>query len=69
VVAEEAISRGARIVDIDHAASQFAATGQRIELGRVDLTDVAPKRATAALIAFFACGSGWRLSRDSRQSC
>jgi NAD(P)-dependent dehydrogenase (short-subunit alcohol dehydrogenase family) len=41
VVAEEALSRGARVAGIDHAASQFAATAERIELAGVDLTDAA----------------------------
>jgi NAD(P)-dependent dehydrogenase (short-subunit alcohol dehydrogenase family) len=41
VVAEEALSLGARVAGIDHAASQLVATVQRIELGRVDLTDAA----------------------------
>lgn len=36
VVAEEALSRGARVAGIDHAESQFAATAQRIEFGRID---------------------------------
>src|SRR6476620_9378921 len=37
VVAEEALSRGPRVAGIDHAASQLAATAERIELGRIDL--------------------------------
>ena len=41
VVADEALARGARVAGIDHAASQFAATANRIELGGVDLTDAA----------------------------
>ncbi|MCC8956925.1 SDR family oxidoreductase [Bradyrhizobium sp. Pear77] len=41
VVAEEALSLGARVAAIDHAASQLAATAERIELGRIDLTDAA----------------------------
>ncbi|MBR0757777.1 3-oxoacyl-ACP reductase FabG [Bradyrhizobium jicamae] len=41
VVAAEALARGARVAGIDHAASQLAATADRIELGGVDLTDVA----------------------------
>ena len=41
VVTEEALSRGARVAGIDHAVSQLAATAQRIELGRIDLTDAA----------------------------
>jgi NAD(P)-dependent dehydrogenase (short-subunit alcohol dehydrogenase family) len=41
VVAEEALSRGAGVAGIDHAAPQLAATAERIELGGVDLTDAA----------------------------
>jgi len=41
VVTEQAISRGAAVAGIDHAASQMAATPQRIEIGGVDLTDAA----------------------------
>ena len=47
VVAEEALARGARVAGIDHAASQLAATADRIELGNIDLTDTA--QATAAI--------------------
>ena len=47
VVAEEALARGARVAGIDHAASQLAATADRIELGGVDLTDTV--HATAAI--------------------
>lgn len=41
VVAELAQSRGARIAGIDHAPSQLPATPERIEIGGVDLSDVA----------------------------
>ncbi len=55
VVAEEALSRGARVAGIDHAESQFAATtAQRIEFGRIDLTDAAQaKEAIDAAAAHF----------------
>ena len=41
VVVESAIARGARVAGVDHAASQAAATPERIELGGVDLSDSA----------------------------
>ena len=44
VVAGEALARGARVAGVDYAASQVAATPQRIELGGVDLTDAAQAR-------------------------
>ncbi|MDI3562455.1 3-oxoacyl-ACP reductase FabG [Bradyrhizobium sp. Arg816] len=54
VVAEEAHSRGARVAGIDHAAPQFAATAERIELGGVDLTDAAQaKKAVDAAATHF----------------
>ena len=54
VVAEEALLRSARVAGIDHAASQLAATAQRIELGRIDLTDAAQaKTAIDAAAAHF----------------
>ena len=54
VVAEEALSRGARVAGIDHAAPQLAATAERIELGRIDLTDAAQaKKAIDAAAAHF----------------
>ena len=46
VVAEGALSRGARVAGIDHAESQLAATAERIELGGVDLTDAAQAKKT-----------------------
>jgi NAD(P)-dependent dehydrogenase (short-subunit alcohol dehydrogenase family) len=39
VVAEAALARGARVAGVDHAASQVPPTGNRIELGGVDLSD------------------------------
>jgi NAD(P)-dependent dehydrogenase (short-subunit alcohol dehydrogenase family) len=54
VVAKEALSRGARVAGIDHAASRLAATAERIELGRIDLTDAAQaKKAIDAAAAHF----------------
>ena len=54
VVTEEALARGARVAGIDHAASQFAATADRIELGGVDLTDAAQaKQAIDKAFAHF----------------
>ena len=54
MVAEEALSRGARVAGIDHAASQLAATAKRVEFGRVDLTDAAQaKKAVDAAAAHF----------------
>jgi 3-oxoacyl-[acyl-carrier protein] reductase len=41
VVATSALALGARVAGVDHAASQVAATSNRIELGGVDLTDAA----------------------------
>src|SRR5260370_11927334 len=54
VVAEAAVARGARVAGVDHAASQIAATGSRIELGGVDLSDAAQaKKAIDAAAAHF----------------
>jgi 3-oxoacyl-[acyl-carrier protein] reductase len=47
VVAEVALSRGARVAGIDHAPSQIAASANRLELGGVDLTD--PVQAKTAI--------------------
>jgi len=44
VVATSALARGACVAGVDHAASQVAATSNRIELGGVDLTDPAQAR-------------------------
>jgi NAD(P)-dependent dehydrogenase (short-subunit alcohol dehydrogenase family) len=46
VVAEVALARGHRVAGIDHAASQIAATAERIEFGGVDLTDAAQAKKT-----------------------
>ena len=60
VVAEEALSRGAQVAGIDHAASQLAATAERIELGRIDLTDAAQaKKAIDAAPAHFDIAGGF----------
>jgi 3-oxoacyl-[acyl-carrier protein] reductase len=54
VVAETALARGARVAGVDHAASQTAATDNRIELGGVDLSDAAAaKKAIDAAAAHF----------------
>src|SRR5258707_13649936 len=54
VVAEAALARGARVAGVDHAASQIPATGNRIELGGVDLSDAAQaKKAIDAVAAHF----------------
>jgi NAD(P)-dependent dehydrogenase (short-subunit alcohol dehydrogenase family) len=54
VVVEEALSRGAHVAGVDHAASQLAATPNRLELGGVDLTDAAAaKQAIDAAVAHF----------------
>ena len=41
VVADIALSRGARVAGIDHAPSQMPAIAERIEIGGVDLSDAA----------------------------
>src|SRR3982074_1801734 len=54
VVAEAALARGSRVAGVDHAASQIPATGNRIELGGVDLSDAAQaKKAIDAVAAHF----------------
>ena len=54
VVAEAAIKRGARVAGLDHAPSQMAATPDRIDLDRVDLSDAAQaKKAIDAAAAHF----------------
>src|SRR5580704_5494718 len=54
VVAETALARGARVAGVDHATSQFPATGTRIELGGVDLSEAAQaKKAIDAVAAHF----------------
>jgi NAD(P)-dependent dehydrogenase (short-subunit alcohol dehydrogenase family) len=53
-VAEMALARGARVAGVDHAQAQLAATDDRIELGGVDLSDVAQaKTAIDAVAAHF----------------
>ncbi|SDS33042.1 SDR family oxidoreductase [Bradyrhizobium canariense] len=51
VVAEVALARGARVGGVDHAASQVAATPNRIELGGVDLTDAAQAKKAIDTVA------------------
>ena len=41
VVAQAALTRGARVAGVDHAQAQTPATANRIELGGVDLSDAA----------------------------
>lgn len=54
VVAEMALSRGARVAGIDHAPSQLAATAQCATFGGVDLSDeIQAKRAIDAAAARF----------------
>jgi 3-oxoacyl-[acyl-carrier protein] reductase len=54
VVAEAALARGAKVAGVDYAASQIAATVNRIELGGVDLTDAASaKQAIDTAAAHF----------------
>lgn len=54
VVADVALTRGARVAGIDHAPSKLPATTARLELGGVDLTDVAKaKTAIDAAAAHF----------------
>jgi NAD(P)-dependent dehydrogenase (short-subunit alcohol dehydrogenase family) len=49
VVVETALSRGAKVACVDHAAAQAQATPDRIELGGVDLSD--PEQAKRAIEA------------------
>ncbi len=51
VVAETALARGARVAGVDHAASQIPASGNRIELGGVDLSDAAAARKAIDAVA------------------
>jgi NAD(P)-dependent dehydrogenase (short-subunit alcohol dehydrogenase family) len=54
VVADTAVARGARVAGIDHAASQAAATPDRIEIGGIDLSDSGQaKKAIDAAAAHF----------------
>lgn len=45
VVADIALSRGARVAGIDHASSRLPATTERIEIGGVDLSDTTQAKA------------------------
>lgn len=51
VVAETALARGARVAGLDHAATQVAATANRIELGGVDLSDATEARKAIDAVA------------------
>ena len=51
VVAEAALSRGARVAGIDHAPSQIAASPDRIEIGGVDLSDAAQAKTAIDAVA------------------
>ena len=54
VVVETALARGARVAGVDHATSQVPATGNRIEIGGVDLSEAAAaKTAIDAVAAHF----------------
>jgi NAD(P)-dependent dehydrogenase (short-subunit alcohol dehydrogenase family) len=49
VVTEQALARGAKVAGVDHARAQAPASGERLELGGVDLTD--PTQAQKAIDA------------------
>jgi NAD(P)-dependent dehydrogenase (short-subunit alcohol dehydrogenase family) len=51
VVAESALARGARVAGIDHAISQLPATGNRLELGGVDLSNAAAAKTAVDTVA------------------
>jgi NAD(P)-dependent dehydrogenase (short-subunit alcohol dehydrogenase family) len=51
VVAETALARGARVAGVDHAPSQVPATGNRIEIGGVDLSDAAAAKTAIDAVA------------------
>ena len=54
VVADEALSLGAKVAGVDHAPTQVPATPDRLELGGVDLTDpAAAKKAIDAAVSHF----------------
>lgn len=54
VVVETALSRGAKVACVDHAAAQAPSTPERIELGGVDLSDAEhAKKAIDAAVAHF----------------
>jgi NAD(P)-dependent dehydrogenase (short-subunit alcohol dehydrogenase family) len=50
-VAEMALARGARVAGVDHAQAQLPATDDRIELGGVDLSDVAQAETAIDAVA------------------
>jgi NAD(P)-dependent dehydrogenase (short-subunit alcohol dehydrogenase family) len=52
VVVDTALTRGARVAGVDHAASQAAATAERIELGGVDLSDSTQAKKAIDTAAF-----------------
>src|SRR6202161_1036993 len=51
VVAEVALARGARVAGVDHSPAQIAATGNRIDIGGVDLTDATQARKAIDAVA------------------
>jgi NAD(P)-dependent dehydrogenase (short-subunit alcohol dehydrogenase family) len=51
VVAEVARARGAHVAGVDHSPAQIAATGNRIDIGGVDLTDAAQARKAIDAVA------------------
>jgi len=51
VVADVALSRGARVAGIDYAPSQIPATAERIEIGGVDLSDTAQAKTAVETAA------------------
>jgi NAD(P)-dependent dehydrogenase (short-subunit alcohol dehydrogenase family) len=51
VVAEAALSRGARVAGIDHAPSHIEASPDRIEIGGVDLSDAAQAKTAIDAVA------------------
>jgi NAD(P)-dependent dehydrogenase (short-subunit alcohol dehydrogenase family) len=51
VVAESALERGARVAGVDHAISQMPATGNRLELGGVDLSNAAAAKTAIDTVA------------------
>jgi 3-oxoacyl-[acyl-carrier protein] reductase len=54
VVAETALARGAKVGGVDYAPSQVPATGNRMELGGVDLSDAAAaKKAIDSVASHF----------------
>lgn len=51
VVAESALARGARVAGVDHAVSQIGATGNRLELGGIDLSNAAAAKTAIDNVA------------------